>query len=230
MSTSTLTQLIARARSRADMPLAGFVTDTDVTNWLNEGIQLLHERMAMAFAENYVLSTTTITLIPGQEIYALPTDFFKLYGIDYQIGQYTYSLLPYMFPERNMYKAANQQSLALGGVPPRYNIRNTSISILPIPIVGTTITVHYAPQATALVAPSDSYTVPDGWERYVILYAAKQMLMKEESSVVDISREIAAQDQQLDEIIANRDSGAPKQVVDMDYVNLYPLWGTYYGY
>ena len=54
MGSATLASLITRARSRADMPIAGFVTEAEVTSWLNEGAQQVHEKLVTAYGEEYL--------------------------------------------------------------------------------------------------------------------------------------------------------------------------------
>lgn len=76
MGTVTLQNFIDRARSRADMPLAGYITDPELTVWINEGISILHEKLVSAYSEEYSEKEVALTTIAGTTDYALPSDFF----------------------------------------------------------------------------------------------------------------------------------------------------------
>jgi hypothetical protein len=65
---------------------------------------------------------------------------------------------------------------------------------------------------------------PNGWERYVVLYAAIQAMLKEESDVRALQGELAKMDAQLDEIIENRNVAEPMQAIDIYAKNNYLPW------
>lgn len=212
MGTVTLSSFITRARSRADMPLAGFVSDSEATVWVNEGVGILHEKLVSAYGEEYASSEAVLTTIAGTTDYALPATFFKLYGVDLTLNGYTRALRPYMRSERNTYR--NQvwnQQLPL----PRYSLVGSNLRLLPAP-PATTGKILFAPTATQLVNSGDSVTFPGTWERYVVAYAAMQMRMKEESDIRELASLLASFDRELDQQATDRDLAAPKQAVDVD--------------
>lgn len=221
MASETLTNLLARVRSRADMVGSTFVAD-DTNNmyaWVNEGCKRLHGKLVEAMGEEYVSSSASLTTVAGTTDYAVPTGFFKLYGIDLSIAGQSYSLKPYMRAERNAYRnLAYITSVTL----PRYSIVGGYFRLLPAPGAGTG-TVYYAPEFTSLTSGSDTVNFPNGWEAYVVLYAAIQALMKEESSVTDLRRELDSLERELEYMKECRDYAMPKQAVNMDIVD-YPGW------
>lgn len=106
---------------------------------------------------------------------------------------------------------------------PRYSLVAGNIRLLPIPPV-TTGRILYAPTATQLVGVNDPITFPSNWEKYVIVYAAMQMLMKEESSVNALAALLAQFDNDLLELKDNRDAAFPKQTVDRDKLDYEDVW------
>lgn len=213
MASVTLTELKARARSRADMPTPAFVTDAELTYWINEGNQRLHGKLVEAYGEEYVESQAVLTTIAGQSDYALPAGFFKLYGIDLPIAGRTRTLRPYTRGERNIYRDTRFSNVS----PPRYSVVGSNLRLAPTP-PSATGTIWYAPEATVLVNGADTINYPNGWEKYVVAYAAMQMLAKEESDVSVMAGLISAWERELDEAKENRDAAFPRSAVDVEAV------------
>ncbi len=220
MGAVTLTRLIDRSRSRADMPIVGFVTAAELLDWINEGGQQLHEKLVSAYSEEYVSTSVALTVASG--VVALPAAFFKLLTIETDISGRTRTLLPYTQQERNAYK--NALGVTGGLSPPRYHIIGSNIRLLPVPANGTIINITYAPEFTLLASGSDTVTFPNGWEKYIVAYAAKQMLDKEESDSRTLAALLGQWDQELASLKESRDAAAPKSVVDVEMVEADALW------
>lgn len=222
MATVTLTTLRTRVRERADMVGSSFVGDTatGLDAWINEGHQKLHGMLVDALGEEYVSTSTSLATVAGQSDYNLPSGFFKLYGIDLEYQGETHPLLPFMRPERNAWRL---EELNLKG-PPRYLLTGSKLRLYPIPSGVLSGTIYYAPEATVLVNGSDSVTYPNGWEKFVVLYAAIQALLKEESSVTGLRGELEQVEREIERTKESRDYAHPKQVVDMDAVEVLTPW------
>ena len=219
MAAVTLTTLRARARERADMVNSAFVTDgaTSVDAFVNEGCQILHEMLVTAYEEEYVSSsysttTTGAGLSPQVSDYPLPTDFFKLYGVTLTSGGVDRTLRPYMRTERAIYKDPRFIPNRL----PRYSIVGSVIRLLPVPLDGLGLTFLYAPVFTPLVLPTDTCNFPNGWERYVVAYAAMQLLLKEETDTTVLGGVLEKLERDIQAVKHQRDAASPKQAVDID--------------
>ena len=222
MALVTLQQLIDGARSRADMPIPGFVSNAEVTDWLNEGLKQLHTKLVDAYEKQYAYAEQVFNTVAGQTDYALPVDFFRLYGIDFLYTGRSRTLKPYNEAERNAYK--NRSWASFIDVPSYSFVRiagAAGIRLLPAPPVGTG-TILYAPVIPTLVVGTLTGTVelPDSWEKYAKTYAAIQMLNKEESSVTALKADIATWDKELQELKDTRDMAFPKQTTDVEKVDL----------
>ncbi len=220
MASVTLSTLRTRVRERADMVGSSFIADTatGLDAWINEGNQKLHGMVVEAMGEEYVSSSQALNVVAGTATYSLPTGFFKLYGIDLVYAGDVYSLRPYMRGER---AAFQQEEFTLRG-PPRYSLVGGNLKLQPVPQSNLTGTIYYAPEATVLSSGTDTVNYPNGWEKYVVLYAAIQALIKEESSVSALKQELAEVEREIQQAKESRDYAFPKQVVDMDMVD---PWG-----
>lgn len=226
LPTVSLTTLVARAREAADMPTSGFVADsaTSLYAWINEGCQLLHEKLMAAYGVAYKASIQSITLIPGTLSYALENDFFKLISVDLNINGVQRALQPFTWAERNTYYNA----LSSWTGTPRYCVAGTSILVYP-PTYSGVMSVMYCPifwssgsasSPAGLTTGTDTVFFPNGWEKYVVVYAAMRMRMKEESDVRELAAMLAKWDKELEELAINRDLGTPKSAVDVENIDI----------
>lgn len=218
MAAVALSVLRTRARERADMPVAGFVPDsaTGIDAWINEGIQKLHEMLVEAYASDYVEKQAAFTCT-GADSVALPADFYKLLGVDLNSSDGTVvTLTPFPRGMRNVYKNSLNDGL---GYRTRFKLSGAStLRLLPAPRAGTTGVVWYSPVAPVLVASGDTVDFPNGWERYVVLYTAIQMKLKQESSITELQNDLLKMELDLRNLADRRDLSTPSHAVDVDQV------------
>ena len=216
MATVTLTTLRSRVRERADMVGSSFIADaaTGLDAWINEANQKLHGMLVDAMGEEYVSSTSSFTTVSGTADYALPAGFYKLYGVDLNFQGAWRSLLRYERSERNAYREMRPDLL------PRYSIVGSNLRLYPSDVGGLSGSILYAPEATVLTAGSDSVSYPNGWEKYIVIDAAIQALLKEESSVTALMQERARIEQEIRDAKESRDMATPKRAVDFELVEL----------
>lgn len=227
----TTASMVTQAKERADMPVAGFISDAQVLTWVNEGLKTLHKLLVDAYENGYAYKEETATTDGGSD-YALPTDFYRLYGLDLVDGTSTITLQPYQRSERNVYRNAPFGMDRVYRPRVRYDFisfvssGNTvrGVRLLPTPQSGLSLRFIYAPMLPDF-SDSQSVDIPDGWEKYAVVYAAVQMLMKEESPVRELQGLLAKWEGELKDLKDTRDSAFPKSVTDaeaLDVENLYP--------
>lgn len=222
MAAISLTTLRARVRERADMQQASFMLDTatSLDAFINEGVQILHEKMVMAYGSDYKEKTSSFTC-DGTGNVTLPTDFFKLLGVDLNMYGVTRTIRPYMRAERNAHK---NSSIWSPYSKPFYKLSGpTTLKLLPAPPSGLVGSIIYSPSVAPLASGSDTFETIDGWERYIVLYAAIQCLIKEESDTGALMEQLNIMNAQLDSVIENRDAGHPQHTVDVDLCED-PFW------
>ncbi len=212
MAAVTLVTLTGRAREKADMVGSTFVTDAADSLWafVNEGVQELHELLVESFGADYAVSTSALTTVAGTEAYALPSDFYKLLGVDLTIAGKSRDLKKYNFKKRNLYRNI------VGTQIPRYRVDGAYLRLLPAPSAVYTGSILYAPTTPLLAATGSTVNFPNGWERYVVLHAAMCCLRKEESDHTGVEREKLGLRGHIIQVAANRDAGEPEQAVDVE--------------
>ena len=70
--TITLAELRTQSRQRADMENSNFISDTELTSYINNSIAELHDIMAEAYGSEYFVTTTTFSVTSGDDTYSLP--------------------------------------------------------------------------------------------------------------------------------------------------------------
>jgi hypothetical protein len=95
-----LSDLRTLVRQRADQENSQFVTDEELRQYINRGYAELYDLLVTnATSEDYFLNSSTVTLVSGTQTYDLPADFYKLRGVDLNMGSDTFPLRRY-----NIYK------------------------------------------------------------------------------------------------------------------------------
>jgi hypothetical protein len=220
--TASLTNLIAEVRYRADMTGSEFVSDTEITGYLNRELAKLHQFIVANQGQPYIYSSRTFTTSNGTATYAIDTgDFFQLMAVDINIGTgIVLSARPFMGPERNAYN-----SVALTGwdpyLPIYYRLEGANIRFIPTPGGAHSVTIWYLPKPSTLAASTvgggvQSIDLYCGWDEYLVLGAAYKCLVKEENSSAAALK--AEQNEVLEIIktmISRRDAGAPERAVDV---------------
>ncbi len=214
-TTPTLAQLTLRARERADMVGSDFVSDDNFYIWITEAHQKLHGMLVDALAETYMYELASFTTTTGQIDFAVPCCFYKLYGVDMEINGEIVALKPFNRAERNIYRNRDGGST----VAPMYSLSGNNLKLYPVPPAGLTGEIMYAPEATRLTLSTDQVSYPNGWERFIVIDAAIQALLKEESSVTALSAERDLILQEIRDAKEQRDLANPMKVVDVHAVD-----------
>lgn len=234
MAAVSLTTLRARARERADMVGSVFIVDSadSLDAWINEGAKKLHDLLTQAYGDDYLEKSSTFVTASGTTDYNLPSDFYKLLGVSISIGSRSITLKPYNRSERDAYSSATVSWRAF----PRYKLSKGVIRLAPDPGGNYTCTLWYQPLlqvaihgntaniANELVNADDTIDFPNGWERYVLMYAARQALKKQDRDFSALELEITKEENDLKAIMENRNADAPMSATDVDVIDLDPRW------
>ncbi len=188
-----LSDIRLQAQQRANMENSLFLTTTEWNANINKSIEELYDLLIQKFGNGYYEATpATITTDGVNYLFPLPSDFYKLLGVDVQIsGRFT--------PLDQMNLGDRGQNECQGA----------------IPVAGQALRVLYAPRFTELVSDSDTFDGISGWCEYVIVDAARKALRKEESDTSGVERDKAALIARIESAAENRDAGQPKTVRDV---------------
>lgn len=202
-TTMQLSDLMTAVRQRADMLPSGytpsltgastFVTDPELIFLINQSYFKLYDKLISAYGSDYfVQSPYAITTDGTNYLFALPSDFYKLLGVDLKCGTRWTSLEPFSFADRNRYG-----------------------TVTPAPRAGQSLQLWYAPKLTTLSSLTDTLDGISGWTEVVILDVAIQCMAKEESDVSVLAAELQTMNARLTDMAENRDIGHPATVVDV---------------
>jgi hypothetical protein len=188
MAATTLAQFRTRVRQRADMENSNFVSDSELNGYVNKSISELYDLLVSSNSE-YFLSSSSSTVAFGGSTITLPTDFYKLRGVDFYLG---------------------------GRCHVKYRLQGSTIKLIPEDNVDGQYRVWYTPLPTELSSDSDSFEGINGWEEYVVVDAAIKCLQKEESSTTDLEKAKAQLGKRVADMAAKRDSAKPKQITNVN--------------
>lgn len=225
-SNTTFGAIITSAQQRADLVNSGFVTAAEWRSMTNASLQQLYEKLVSAYGSDYEVQTPfSVTTTAVDDAYALPTDFFKLLGVDLQISPSAATsnsgwttVWRFNFAQRNQWTLPNVFPLG-GRTPLQYRLRAGKLWLTPQPAGGQVLRLWYAPVFVPLVADADSFDGVNGWEEWAINDVAMKALTKEESDLSGVQALQAVQNERLAAIIDNRDLSAPSTIVDVYAVN-----------
>ncbi len=218
----TLTQLIAQSRQRADQENSLFITDAELTTYINASIAELHDLLISAYDSDYSVSSVTFNTVAGTSSYALPngvaysaaTEFYKLRGVDAAITGTDYQTLkPFNFNERNRNSEVAWNALDAPNV--RYRVVGSNLMFSPAPTGVYSVKLWYIPVATKLSAGADILSDVNQFSEYVITDAAIKCMQKEESDVSVLMAQKAALAQRIMSMAQARDAGSGDSVSDI---------------
>src|SRR5580692_4129938 len=78
-----LSDLITRVRQQADMVYSHFVTDLEVTSYINASYADWYNLVTKAYTDYFLPDPITFTVSNGSNYYLLDTNFYKLVGVDF---------------------------------------------------------------------------------------------------------------------------------------------------
>lgn len=225
----TLLELRTQSRQLSDMEDNEFVSDSELTNYINFAVAELHDLLVQCYGSDYFLNSTSATTTVDTTDYSLPSDFYKLRGVDVKLsGNDWLSIQPFNFNERNRFEDFGSWSLQ-GITNIRYRIMGSNIKFSPVPDSQVDYRIWYVPTATKLSADADSLDDINQYSNFVIVTAAIKMLNKEESDISNLAGERQRLINHIEEVARNRDAANPESISDIHAENNDSLWYTSRG-
>lgn len=222
----TLASLKAQVRSRADQQNSNFIDDAELTAMINSSAAALYDKLVRAAADYYTASSV-ISIVAGTATYALPSNFYKLLGIDYDINGQTRTMSHFNFKERNMYKYVGWRPEIA-----RYRVFGSNILFTPQEPPVPTVTLWYVPRITPMAVDADVLDGVNGWEEFVVLDAAIKCMVKEESDPSALMKQLEDQNTRILDMSKDRDQGEAETTTDSvgSRVSWNDLWNLDDGY
>lgn len=223
---TTLAQIILLTRERANMEANFFVSDNELTTYINNSLAELDGLLATKY-EEYRLSNF-LAVLPqdgSSNVISIPSTFWKLRGVDYQNqgqgGPAWYTLYPFQFPERKR----NNNSLGnitspWGKYQLSYRVADTGIIIEPQIQAGGTFQIWYTPKYVNLVQLSDTLTIQmdtQAWVEYAVVDCCIKIFNKQNFDPSGFMAEKVALKERIMGEAKNRDASAPKRVSNVRF-------------
>lgn len=217
--TRTLANFIADVRQRANQENSTFVTDAEITEYLNQELAELWARLVQGEGAPHFRSSSTISVTSGTALYSLPADFWRLQEVTATINGITGALHPFMAMEHG-----TLQNKGPWGPwsPVRYRVQADQIEFLPA-TQSFTATLYYSPNCPRLVNNTDTFDGFNGYEMAAIYGTCATIAQKEES---DPAFFLAQKDRILafiDSLAAQRDASHPERVQDVTFEAQWPF-------
>ena len=142
-----LTELRTLARQRADQENSQFVTDTEITRYLNNSWGELYNLIIENFNDDYYTTSNTFSLTSGTDTYDLPSDFYKSRGVDLVVTSTESVPL-----RRYNWAQWTRNSVTVYARDYRYRIQKGSIVFTPSPSSNDSIKLWYIPSPKRLLS------------------------------------------------------------------------------
>lgn len=212
--TVTLQTLEIRVRQRADMEGSDFVSQEEVFGYINDSYKELYDLLVSKFEDYYLADPLEFTIASGSSSYTLPSDFYKIIGLDYKFGVEDYqTVFPFVFADRNRRRISDK----LRGLytTARYRILGNELRLVPADRAEGTYRIWYVPRASEKTLATDVIDGVNGWEEYIVVDAAIKCMQKEESDVSVLMAQKAALQKRIEDMAQNRDAGSSQRVTDV---------------
>jgi hypothetical protein len=147
-----------------------FVADATLNEWINDSIAALHDLEIEADPDRH-LDTDAISVVSGTRSYSLPSDFYRLYGVEIADSSWPNgfrSLGRYMHRERNSYVYSSKWDT-------RYRYRGGKLWLHPEPNWSATapadgsLQVNYIAEAFEFTDDITDHDTPNNVIEWVIL-------------------------------------------------------------
>ena len=148
----TLPEIREAVRQRADMVNSEFVSDAELSGYVNQSLFALYDLLVTTYGEDYFVEEAS-AVTDGGEFVELPRDFYKLLGVDLLVSgaQGRVTLRQFTRMERN------RASLPGVYLDPwtslRYRLRAGKLWLTPYPTTGQQLRVMYVPRMATLEEP-----------------------------------------------------------------------------
>jgi len=221
--TRTGTELIDDSYLRADLVGA---TDrhprVSVLRYVNQGCTELYDLLVEARGRAYFRATpSTITTSANTTRYALPSAFYRLISIRVS-GRGGYCLDTFDPQDEPMLRDPS----VTAEKPTRYELQPGYVELLPLHRGSLSIIVDYVPVFTDIADSSGTFDGINGWEQYVVEFAAREMLLKdgEKSDASDCTQKMAALAMRIGKLAPKRDAFRAERVKNVRGGQGYGRW------
>ena len=216
-----IADLIAEAKSLADMENTDFITATDWINYINAAYAEAHNALAKSY-NDWNIDSQLITTSSGTRDYAVDSDFIRLRKVVY-VRDYGLSTEREIPIKRENWGATDNLP-SIDRVPRRYRLQGGNIRFFPMPTGTHYYRAYFQAAPTTLTAGSTDVEFEFGMDRFIVWDAAVRALTKERSDTSEAKEE---RDRHLADLIISadpRDASEAMQIQEVEYSDGIDWW------
>lgn len=212
--TRTFLQLRTEALETADLEDSQFVDAAEVGRQINNSIAEFHDRLIDVGGPSYGRTFASLSTTAGVATVALPTTFYKEYGVDVQrsaSGDFE-PAHELDWPNRNSFDLTAGWN---NGRAVYYEIEGANLRFWPTPSAVHSVRLWFVPWAVELVLDGDTLDGINGFEKFVVLDTAIWLRNKQEQDISGLEKERARIEQRIMEMASRRNRSGPARPQDV---------------
>jgi hypothetical protein len=213
--TVTLSGLISEVRTRGDYLSSITFTDAWITTEIQAAWAELYELIAETH-EGWWDTKTTLSTVANQDFVALPSDCWRVQGIDVLDSGVYRPLRQIGLTDRNRYTQTP-------GLPYAFRLSARGAELFPIPNSVYTLRIQYTPVVTTM---DNTGIQLYGWEEYIIVSALLRLDQREERPLGERMAELERQKQRIIVAASKRRSAEPEYLPLREQFDAWP-WGDW---
>lgn len=186
----TLLNLKTKIREQCDMVNSEYVSDEELTRYINSSCCELYGLLATAYGEDYYFEETTVVVPAGEDKVDLPDNFWKLYKVEIANGTNRKTTL-------RQFQSNDKNRFSYSANVFRYRVRGNKIYLDKAPNSDLTLYLEILPVYEDMVEDTDEFDFINGYAEYVIADVCLKMLAKQQD---DLTYFIGKKNEQLDRI------------------------------
>lgn len=210
--TRTLTEMIADVRVRTNLETSTFVTDAEITEYLNQELAELWARIAQGSGAPHYRSAYSIAVAVGQTLYPLPADYWQCQGVEATIDGSTYRLRSFAPAERAALASSLTRYPWFDAT--KYRIQAENIEFQPVNQAFDAV-LYYTPSQPRLINGGDTFDGYNGYEMAAIYGACATCQAKEETDPTFYLAQRSRIYDLIESLAAQRDASEPERVQDV---------------
>lgn len=152
-SSVSLGALRLQAKQRADMENNPAISDPEWNQYISASAKELKDLLIAAYGNEYYVKVPYQFVLTGTQFVDLPSDFYKLLGVDLQYSASPtgwITLKRFEFIERNKYAYPNTAVNWNGYTNLKYRLMGDQLELIPLPMTGQVARIWYIPKPTNL--------------------------------------------------------------------------------
>ena len=212
--TRTLAELREDVRKRADVESeTARHPNADLTRYINQGGAALRDLLIEARGRTYFRKATPLTIATTTATrYALGSDFLRLISVRLS-GSGGYLLEPFTPQDEAWLREPTNTATR----PTHYELQPDYIELLPATNGGHTVVVEYIPAFADLSGDNDPLEGYDGWEEFVVDFAACCVLTKddEQEALASVRKDMTVLAGRIARLAPTRDAFRAERVKDV---------------